>query len=140
LLVALNVFNTNLTTRIVEAAVFLLPKAVTAGFILLLGAWLAQFLGRSVLVWASNEDLPGPRRLASVTRVITMFVAVVVAAEVLDFAPRVFFAAFIILVGGAVLAASLAVGLGGREAVRHYLQDRAERRDDEREKSLWSHL
>ncbi len=140
LLVALNVFNTNLSTRIVEAAVFLLPKAVTAGFILLLGAWLAQFLGRSVLVWASNEDLPGPRRLASVTRVITMFVAVVVAAEVLDFAPRVFFAAFIILVGGAVLAASLAVGLGGREAVRHYLQDRAERRDDESEKSLWSHL
>lgn len=140
LLVALNVFNTNLSTRIVEAAVFLLPKAVTAGFILLLGAWLAQFLGRSVLVWASNEDLPGPRRLASVTRVITMFVAVVVAAEVLDFAPRVFFAAFIILVGGAVLAASLAVGLGGRDAVRHYLQGRAERRDDESEKSLWSHL
>jgi len=141
ILVALNVFNTNLTTRMVEAAVFLFPKAVTAGFILLLGAWLAQYLGRSVLVWASNEDLPGPRRLASVTRVITMFVAVVVAAEVLDFAPRVFFAAFILLVGGAVLAASLAVGLGGRDAVKRYLHERAERRSEERgEKSLWSHL
>jgi hypothetical protein len=139
-LVAINVFGTNLTSRMVEATVFLFPKAVTAGLILLVGAWLAQYLGRSVLVWASNEELPAPRRLAAGTRVVTMFVAVVVSSDLLDFAPRVFFAAFIILVGGAVLAASLALGLGGRDAVRRYLQQRAERREEEGEKSLWSHL
>ena len=138
-LAALNVFGTDLTSRMVEATVFLFPKAVTAGLILLAGAWLAQFLGRSVLVWASNEEIPGPRRLAAVTRIITMFVAVVVASDVLDFAPRVFFAAFVILVGGAVLAGSLALGLGGRDAIRGYLGDRKEKRSEE-EKSLWSHL
>jgi hypothetical protein len=138
-LAALNVFGTNLTSRMVEATVFLFPKAVTAGLILLAGAWLAQFLGRSVLVWASNEEIPGPRRLAAMTRIITMFVAVVVASDVLDFAPRVFFAAFVILVGGAVLAASLALGLGGRDAIRGYLGERKSKQSDE-EKSLWSHL
>jgi hypothetical protein len=138
-LAALNVFGTNLTSRMVEATVFLFPKAVTAGLILLAGAWLAQFLGRSVLVWASNEEIPGPRRLAAMTRIITMFVAVVVASDVLDFAPRVFFAAFVILVGGAVLAASLALGLGGRDAIRGYLGERKLKQSDE-EKSLWSHL
>jgi hypothetical protein len=138
-LAALNVFGTDLTSRMVEATVFLFPKAVTAGLILLAGAWLAQFLGRSVLVWASNEEIPGPRRLSAVTRIITMFVAVVVASDVLDFAPRVFFAAFVILVGGAVLAGSLALGLGGRDAIRGYLGERKGKQSEE-EKSLWSHL
>lgn len=138
-LAALNVFGTDLTSRMVEATVFLFPKAVTAGLILLAGAWLAQFLGRSVLVWASNEEIPGPRRMAAATRIVTMFVAVVVASDVLDFAPRVFFAAFVILVGGAVLAASLAVGLGGRDAIRGYLGERKSKQEED-EKSLWSHL
>lgn len=138
-LAALNVFGTDLTSRMVEATVFLFPKAVTAGLILLVGAWLAQYLGRSVLVWASNEELPAPRRLAAATRIVTMFVAVVVASDVLDFAPRVFFAAFVILVGGAVLAGSLAMGLGGRDAVRGYLGER-KAKESEEEKSLWSHL
>ncbi|MBA4182252.1 MAG: hypothetical protein C0506_16840 [Anaerolinea sp.] len=138
-LAALNVFGTDLTSRMVEATVFLFPKAVTAGLILLAGAWLAQFLGRSVLVWASNEEIPGPRRMAAATRLVTMFVAVVVASDVLDFAPRVFFAAFVILVGGAVLAASLAVGLGGRDAIRGYLGERRSKQEED-EKSLWSHL
>lgn len=138
-LAALNVFGTDLTSRMVEATVFLFPKAVTAGLILLVGAWLAQFLGRSVLVWASNEEIPGPRRMAAATRIVTMFVAVVVASDVLDFAPRVFFAAFVILVGGAVLAASLAVGLGGRDAIRGYLGERKSKQEED-EKSLWSHL
>lgn len=138
-LAALNVFGTDLTSRMVEATVFLFPKAVTAGLILLVGAWLAQFLGRSVLVWASNEEMPGPRRLAAATRIVTMFVAVVVASDVLDFAPRVFFAAFVILVGGAVLAGSLALGLGGRDAIRGYLGER-KAGEQEDEKSLWNHL
>ncbi len=138
-LAALNVFGTDLTSRMVETTVFLFPKAVTAGLILLVGAWLAQFLGRSVLVWASNEEMPGPRRMAAATRIVTMFVAVVVASDVLDFAPRVFFAAFVILVGGAVLAASLAFGLGGRDAIRGYLGERKSKQEED-EKSLWSHL
>lgn len=138
-LAALNVFGTDLTSRMVETTVFLFPKALTAGLILLAGAWLAQYLGRSVLVWASNEELPAPRRLAAATRIVTMFVAVVVASDVLDFAPRVFFAAFVILVGGAVLAGSLALGLGGRDAIRGYLSERKSRKSEE-EKSLWSHL
>jgi hypothetical protein len=138
-LAALNVFGTGLTSRMVETTVFLFPKAVTAGLILLAGAWLAQFLGRSILVWASNEELPAPRRIAAAARTVTMFVAVVVASDVLDFAPRVFFAAFVILVGGAVLAGSLALGLGGRDAIRTYLAERKSRQAEE-EKSLWSHL
>ncbi len=119
-LLGLNVFGTDLTTRMVQSFVFLLPKLFVAGLILLGGAWLGHYLGRSMLVWAVNENFVSPRRLAGVVRILIMFAAVVVAADQLDFARNVFLAAFIIFVGGAVLAASLAIGLGGREVRRFF--------------------
>jgi hypothetical protein len=139
------VFDTQLTTQMIESFVFLLPKMVVAGLILLAGGWLAQYLGRSMLVWAVNESLPAPRRMAAAVRVVIMFVAVVVAADQLNFARNVFLAAFIILVGGAALAASLAFGLSGGTTLRRVLDERREeagegREGESRERSLWNHL
>jgi Mechanosensitive ion channel, conserved TM helix len=139
LLSGLNVFGTDLTTRIIQGFVFLLPKLVVAGLILLGGTWLSHYLGRSMLVWAVNENFPSPRRLAVVVRILIMFAAVVVAADQLDFARTVFLAAFIILVGGAVLAAGLAIGLRGR-GVQRFFEEKSEPTGDATEKSLWSHL
>lgn len=138
-LLGVNVFGTDLTTQIVQSFVFLLPRLLVAGLILLCGAWLGHYLGRSMLVWAVNENLPAPRRLAAMVRVLIMFVAVVVAADQLNFAKSVFLAAFIILVGGAVLAASLAIGLGGR-GVSRLLGEKGEQTGESPERSLWSHL
>lgn len=137
-LTAVNVFDTKITSQIVEGTIFLFPKLIAAAAILLAGFWLAQFLGRSILVWSCNEALPHPRRLAAGVRVAVVFVAVVVAAEMLDFAGRVFFAAFIILAGGAVLTCSLALGLGAREAVARWL--RQERVPEDAEPSLLNHV
>ncbi len=141
LLIAISAFNTDLTTRLVQGFVLLLPKLFVAGLILLGGAWLSQYLGRSLLVWAVNENLPSPRRLAAGLRIIIMFVAVVVAADQLSFARNVFLAAFIILVGGAVLAISLAVGIAGSQGLRRLIEERREQaQPSEGERSLWSHL
>ncbi len=140
LLMGLSVFDTNLTTQMIEGFVFLLPKLVVAGLILLAGAWLSQYLGRSFLVWAVNEDLPMPRRLASVARVLIMFVAIVVAADHLNFARNVFFAAFVILVGGAVLCAAIAVAIGAGGSLRHMIEERKPQGEERGERSLWSHL
>lgn len=139
-LMGLSVFNTDLTTHITQGFVFLLPKLVVAGLILLGGAWLGQYLSRSTVVWAVNENLPAPRRLAAAVRLIILFVTVVVAADQLNFARSIFLAAFIIIVGGAVLAASLALGIGGSSGVRNFLEDRRSQREDRREPSLWNHL
>lgn len=138
-LLGVNVFNTDITTRMVQGFVFLLPKLFIAGLILLGGAWLGQYLGRNMLVWAVNENFPTPRRLAVVVRILVMFVAVVVAADQLDFARNVFLAAFIILVGGAMLAASLAIGLGHANW-RGLVEERKAPEAGKEERSLWSHL
>jgi hypothetical protein len=138
-LVGVNVFGTDLTTQIIQSFVFLLPKLFVAGLILLAGAWLGQYLGRSMLVWAVNEGFPSPRRLAAIVRILIMFVAVVVAADQLNFARGVFLAAFIIFVGGAVLASSLAIGLG-RGGLQRFFEAKREQTGESGERSLWSHL
>lgn len=140
---AISVFETQWTQRIVEAVVLLAPKAATAGLILLAGMWLSLYLSRSTLLWAAEEKLPAPRRWAAVVRAIVTFTAVVVAADVLNFAPGVFFAAFVILVGGAALAGAIAFGLGGQHAVRGWMggkREEAARLAEEEEASLWRHL
>ena len=138
-LAALSAVHTDLTTRMVGALVSLVPKLVTAGLILLAGAWLAQYLSRSALIWASNENVPAARKLAGAVRIVIWFVAVVVAADHLDFARSVFLAAFIIIVGGLVLTASIAAGLASRDAIRRQLEPREER-ESLFERPLRNHL
>lgn len=80
------------------------------------------------------------RRLAAAVRVVVLFVAVVAAADQLNFARSVFLAAFVILLGGAVLTASLALGLAGRECVRDHFQGKAADEEERLERSLRNHL
>lgn len=147
-LTALSVFDTELTTQIVQGVVFLLPKLVLAGAILLAGTWLSQYLARAALVWAVNEGVPYPRRLGALVRVLLMFVAVVVAADQLNFARSVFLAAFIMIGGGLILTVSVAVGIGAGRGLGRFLAARQEHGNagtpehvnDEQPESLWSHL
>lgn len=139
-LTALSIFDTDLTTQMVQGFVFLLPKLVLSGAILLAGTWLSQYLGRGALVWAVNEGIPGPRRIAALVRVLLMFVAVVVTADQLNFARSVFLAAFIMICGGLILAVSLAVGIGASRGVGRFLSDKQDQVREDRAESLWSHL
>ncbi len=139
-LIGLSVFKSDIITQLVQRFVFLLPKLLVAGLLLLAGAWLGRYLGRSTLVWAVNEGCPSARRLATAVRIVIMFVAVVVAADQLDFARNVFLAAFVILVGGAVLTASLAVGIGASSGVRRFLESRQEQSKESSERSVLNHL
>jgi hypothetical protein len=73
-------------------------------------------------------------------RLAITFVAIVVAADVLGFASNVFLAAFILCAGGAVLAASLAFGLGFRDVIREHFASKTRHEEVEPERSLWTHL
>ena len=139
LLTGINVFNTDLTTQMIQSLVFLLPKLAIAGLILLGGVWLSHYLGRSMLVWAVNEDFPSPRRLAAAVRILIVFVAVVVAAYQLEFARPVFLAACILVAGGAVFSVCLTVVLSYRSEVKRYFERKGGDTQPE-ERSLWNHL
>jgi hypothetical protein len=138
-LTALDVFNTTLTSRMVEATVFAIPKILTAAAIVLAGFWVAQYLSRSALLWAVNDGVPYARRIALAVKVAIVFVAVVVAADALDFAERVFLSAFLIFVGSAALAGSIALGWALRSLVERHVNGKSDESAD-RESSVWNHL
>ena len=140
LLMGISAFNTDLTGRIIQSLLFLLPKLIIAGGILLGGVWLGHYLGRSMLVWAVNEDLPFPRRLAAFVRIAIVFVAVVAASYQLDFARPVFLSAFILVAGGAVLSVSITAALAMRGEFRRLFGERREGDAEPEKRSLWSHL
>ncbi len=140
LLTAVDVFDTTLTSQLVESTVFAVPRLITAAAILLAGFWLAQYLSRTTLIWAVNEGMPLARRLAIGVKVLVCFVAVVVAADALNFARDVFYAAFLIIMGAAALAVSIAAGLSLRSSWEHYLNRQPEESAEREERSLWNHL
>ena len=139
-LMALNSFDSELTSRIIETAVFLFPKTLVAAAIIIGSVWLGRYFGRSILVWAVNENLPGPRKLAAAVRSLIIFGGVVAAADHLGFARNVFLAAFILVLGGIVLAAGIAFGLGGREFIQHCIHEEKSKSEDTEDKPIWRHL
>ncbi len=140
LLTAISAFDTQLTSRLTEAAVFLIPKLLVAAGIILAGIWFGRYLGHHILVWSVNEGIPSGRRLAAGVRVLVVFVAIAAAADHLDFARNVFLATLILLVGGIVLTASLALGLYGKDLIRHHLEDKQGEAGQKDEMSIWRHL
>ena len=140
ILTGISAFDTQLTTRITETAVFLAPKILAAALIIIAGIWFGRYLGRHTLVWAVNEGISSSRKLATAVRVLVVFVAVAAAADYLNFARYVFLASLILVLGGIILAASLSVGLCGHDFLRRYMQERPERSEDKDEMSLWKHL
>jgi len=140
-LLALSAFDTQLTARMIDWALLMVPRLLAGAAILLAGLWTSRYLGRSALVWAFNEGIPSARLISHAVRVVVIFVTVVVVADYVDFARNVFLAAFILIIGGAVLAGGLALGLGGRKIVERYLECKhpdevVEKPDD----AVWKHI
>ena len=139
-LLALSAFDTRITSPTIEWVLLMVPRFLVGAAILLAGVWISRYLGRGALVWAFNEGVPYPRRIGQAVRVVVIFVAVVVAADFLNFARNVFLASFVLIVGGGMLAGALALGLGGRKAVERYLAGKEPEIPDKLEEAGWKHL
>lgn len=101
------------------------PHVLAALLVLVIGAILAQFLSRAVLIGAVNMQIQYARVLSTLVRWVLLIVAGSMALEQLGIGRQILVLAFGILFGGIVLAASLAVGLGSQDAIRRALERRA---------------
>lgn len=142
---AANLFGSQVVSRAAEELALLLPRLLAAAIIVLAGLWLGKFLERGALVWAVNQDLPSARKIAAGVKVMVVFASIAGAAEAVNLAAALFLTSFLVVLGGVVLAASLAFGLGARDSVRRYMDtaDRPSASADEevfRGRSLWNHL
>ena len=121
LLAGMTAMRSPWTQNLVEKFFLYLPHLLAAFLILVVGALVSRFLGRSVLIASVNARVPSARLLAALTRFFVMALTVVAALDELGIGRTTIIVTFAILFGGLVTAASIAFGLGARELARDLL-------------------
>jgi hypothetical protein len=102
------------------------PKVIAAVVALILGLFLANFLGGIVRAAAANAGLTEADILAAGSRYAIVIFTVAVTLEELGIAAQLVRSAFIILFGAVALALALAFGLGCKDLAREWMARRLE--------------
>lgn len=118
---ALNVAPINQAAHSLLAYV---PHLVTAAVIGIAGYLISNFVSQAVLIAAVNAGLPPARWIAAGTRWGIQLLAVAMALEQLGIAQHIVVVGFGITWGGLVLATALALGLGGKDLAKEFLERR----------------
>lgn len=119
---ALGALNLQPINQFAQSFLAYLPHLFTAALILLGGYLLSNFVSQAVLIAAVNAGLPPARMLAACSRWGVQVIAVAMALEQLGIAERVVVVGFGIVLGGVVLAAAIAFGLGAKDLAKEFLE------------------
>ncbi|MBE0536998.1 MAG: hypothetical protein IH624_15145 [Phycisphaerae bacterium] len=109
---------------ILEAIFAYIPRVIAALLVLVLGMFVANLVSRVVRVAAANADLLHPGIFAGITRWAIIIFAVAIALSQLGIAPVLVTTSLNIVLAGLAFALALAVGLGSKDAVARYLEER----------------
>ena len=138
---ALSALNLTPINEFARSFVAYLPHLFIAALILIIGYLLSNFISEAVLIAAVNAGLPPARLLATCARWGVQLVAGAMALEQLGIAQMVVVVGFGILLGGVVLAAAIAFGLGAKDIAKDFLERRLiERRKADRPPDDLRHL
>lgn len=92
--------------------------------ILIAGMIAAKFVERRVLIGAVNRGLRPARLLSTLTRAGIIVLTTAVALDHLGIGGTILPSVLLILIGGMTLTVALAVGLGSRDAVSRWIDER----------------
>lgn len=131
MLVGVAALDATMTTGLVVPLLGYLPSLLAALVVTVVGAAVARFMGRGVLIGAVNMNLPHSRLLSVGVRWLVLVLTAAIVLKHLGIGAGLVDLAFGILFGGIVFALALAVGLGSRDLVSRTLERREqEARED----------
>ena len=133
ILVALTALDAAMPSRFALSVFKYLPHVLSALIVLAVGSAAAQFFARAVLIGAVNMQIHSARILSLSVKWLVLIVATSMALEQLQIGRQILTLAFGILFGGVVLTASLAVGLGAKDAVGRAIERHYDRPPQERD-------
>lgn len=114
---ALAVLGAGTTSSLGLSLLAFVPRLVVAVVVLLVGVGVARLLERNVLIGAVNQGIRQARLVALSVKWIVLVLAAAMSLQHVEIGGSLPTIAFAIVVGGIVLAAALAVGLGARDVV-----------------------
>lgn len=120
---ALGALNLTVAADLVARLIEYVPNIIGALFILIVGAFLADFIAKIVLTTASNAGISKARLLAKIARFVLVTFAVVVAIEQLKIASALIVLAINIILISVGLGIALAFGLGCKDIAGKFIQE-----------------
>lgn len=137
---ALGALNLQPINEFAHSVLAYLPHLLTASLILIAGYLLSNFVSQAVLIAAVNAGLPPARLVAACSRWGVQLIAVAMALEQLGIARNIVVVGFGITLGGVVLAAAIAFGLGAKDLAREFLERKLVGRPQDRQPDDLRHL
>jgi hypothetical protein len=135
-ILALKVMKIPVIDQLFARFVLYVPNIFVALVILVLGWLLGNFLGRAALIASVNAGLRRSGLLSRGVKGLVVLFALAMAFEQLGIGRATIVAAFAIAFGGIVLALALALGLGGRDMAKTFLEKRFGKDRDEEDDGL----
>ncbi len=137
---ALGALNLQPINQFAKSFLAYVPHLFTAAVILVAGYLLSNFISQAVLIAAVNAGLPPARLVAACSRWGVQLLAVAMALEQLGIAQNIVVVGFGITLGGVVMAAAIAFGLGAKDLAKEFLERRLSNRFKDRVPDDLRHL
>lgn len=115
LIVAFNGLGLTYVTELLGRVMIFVPRVVVAMLILAFGTYFARFVGQAVITYCHGIGVRDADALGRMARYAILVFVVMIALDELNIGGAFLANAFLIVLGGLVLAMALAFGLGGRE-------------------------
>ncbi len=121
-IIALIVLKVPAMENLLERFFLYLPNVFIAALLLFIGYLVANFVGRVMLITQVNAGAKYAGILSKAVKFIIIMFAFVMAIEQLGIGRETVLIAFTITFGGIVLALALAIGFGGKDIAKDFLE------------------
>jgi hypothetical protein len=142
IMLALNSLKIQAIDALVEQFFLFLPNVIAGIIIFFAGYLLSILLERTVLLAAVNYEVQFAKIISKGVQILVLLFFLAIALEQVGIGQNIVTASFTIIFGGIVLALALALGLGGRDLGKQWLEKhfgkvKTSKKDD---KNMWSHI
>lgn len=124
LVTAVNALRLDVASQLLNQIMLYIPNIIAAVIVVVVGLYAASFVATLVQTAAANAGIEEAGLVAAIARYALIVFAFAIALNQLGIGRNIIAPAVLILFGAAGLGAALAVGLGAREMVGRYLQER----------------
>jgi hypothetical protein len=139
-IIALRALELPTIEGIFEKFILYLPNVFVAAVILLFGYLLGNFFGRAALIASVNAGIRIAGVIGRFVKFTVFLLAATMALEQLGIGKETIVIAFAIIFGGVVLALAIALGLGGKDTAKEYIEKKLKGEEEEEKKDEISHL
>ncbi|MBU2540824.1 MAG: hypothetical protein KJ593_02880 [Candidatus Omnitrophica bacterium] len=115
--VAINAMGLDVAADLLNRIVLYVPNVIISIFILVLGMFLATFLGKTITTAASNTGVQQPQLLGRIVEMIVIIFSIIIVLEQLQIGANVFTWIVIITLSSLGLGFAIAFGLGCKDIV-----------------------